>query len=188
MFNMDSVKLAGIPKVLIINGVWAVALIVGGILHGNAKSLDEVLIIWGIVTVVGLIGQALGLCKGLITNFIIWVVAIAVAWAFTFYALKIDSNFTLYAEVAPVWFALMGIGFAATAVQVDKLFWILAGLHFVAAIVMELVGRDILKIEFLQKNPGYIVAAIMGGGMLVAAIIGVVKAMNERTNPSVALT
>jgi hypothetical protein len=182
MFNMDSVKLAGIPKVLIIHGAWAIALIGGGIAFAmlKADSVDPYLLVWAVATLIGLAGQALGLCKGLGANFIIWVGVIVVAWAFTLYALKFDDKFTVAPEVMPVWFALMGVGFIATAVQVDKLFWILAILHLVAAVFLELLSRGVLKIAFITDlNPGYIVAAIMGGGMLVAAIVGAAKAMSE---------
>jgi hypothetical protein len=183
MFNLSSVKVGPIPKVLLIHAFWGIALLIAGLLQQYAKLSfpDGVFLVWGVATVVGLLGQAIGLCKGLVSNFIVWVVLIVIAWAFTIYALRIDSSFSVAAEVAPVWLGLMGIGFIATALQVDKMFWIVAILHIVVAVLVELAGRNILKVDFLVSNSPLIVGVVMGGSMILAGIIGTAQALGNKT-------
>lgn len=177
MFNMSSIKLGPLPKVLLLLGPWGVGILLGGIIQQTNESMkaDTFLLIWALVTVVGLTGQALAMCNGLERNFLVWVSLIALAWAFTFYVFRVSSDPTLFAHLGPVWLALMGVGFIFTAFQVSQWFWLLAGVHLFLALLMELAARDIYKSEFFVSNQPLLVGVVDGGLTLIAAIIGLIQ-------------
>lgn len=183
MLNINSLKLGSIPKVFLILVPWALAILAGGFIQQNmsAPTIDGILTLWAIVTVVGLIGQGLGLCKGLELNFGIWVAVIALGWIFTFFVFKIynpgEKDLQLFNDIAPFWLLMTAIGFAATALQVSKLFWIAAGVHLLLAFVFELNSRGILKSDFLNENQALLFGLVDGGVMLVAVIVAVVLVM-----------
>jgi hypothetical protein len=186
MLNIDSLKLGPIPKVFLILVPWGVALLIGGIIHQNMGNPTpaKFLLVWAIVTFVGLAGHALGLCRGLELNFLVWVVAIALAWVFTFFVFQVyepkgPNDPILYSDMGAVWLGLMGIAFIFTAFQVNRLFWLIAIPHLVIALGMELSARSIIKNDFLDANQPLLVALIDGGLTLIAGIVGVIWATRE---------
>lgn len=186
MLNIDSLKLGPIPKVLLILLPWGLAVLLGGLIQQNQTNANTILMIWAIVTIVGLAGQALGLCRGLELNFLVWVVAIGLAWAFTFvvyrvYEPKGPNDPILYNDMGPVWLGLMGIAFIFTAFQVNPLFWLVAIPHLIVAGLMELSSRRILTLDWLDGNQPLLVGLIDGGLMLVAVVIALIPARNNAT-------
>jgi hypothetical protein len=177
MLNIDSLKLGPIPKIMLILGTWGIAILIGGIVQQNMKdpTPTQILIMWAIVTAVGLVGQALGLCRGLEWNFTIWVVAIGLAWAFTLFVFQIyqpksDSDPILYLDLGPVWLGLIGIALLVTGFQVNRIFWLLGILHLIAALFMELSSRNILKWSYLDDNQAWLTGVIDGGLLLIVAL------------------
>ncbi len=186
MLNIDSLKLGPIPKVFLILVPWGVALLIGGFIHQNMGNPTpaKFLLVWATVTLVGLVGHALGLCRGLEWNFVVWVVAISLAWAFTFFVFQVyepkgASDPILYSDLGAVWLGLMGIAFIFTAFQVSPLFWLIAIPHLVIALGMELSARSVIKIDYLDANQPLLVALVDGGLTLIAGIVGVILATRQ---------
>jgi len=186
MLNIDSLKLGPIPKVFLILVPWGVALLIGGLVHQNMgdPTPSKFLMVWAVVTVVGLAGHSLGLCRGLEWNFVVWVVAISLAWAFTFFVFQVyepkgPNDPILYSDLGAVWLGLMGIAFIFTAFQVNPLFWLIAIPHLVIALGMELSARGIVKIDFLDGNQPLLVALIDGGLTLIAGIVALVLSTRQ---------
>ncbi len=179
MLNMSSIKLGPVPKVLLLLGPWGLGILIAGFIQQSNEGLkaDTFLLIWAIVTLVGLVGQALAMCNGLEKNFLVWVVVIALAWAFTFYVFRVSSDPALFTDLGPVWLGLMGVGFIFTAYQVNRWFWTIAIIHLGIALLMELSSRGVIKIDFFNSNQPLLVGLIDGGLMIVAGLVGVTQAL-----------
>ena len=196
MLNKDSVKLGPIPKEILVMAIWGVALLVGGLVQQNAKldGVDAILTMWAVVTLVGIIGQALAFAKGLGPNDIAWGVTIALAWAFTLVAFKV-SGVDFYKDFSAVWYILLGIGYLFTAWQIDKFFYIMAAAHFLVGLLMEISIRFVSEadrkgtiFEFFYANQPLFMAFFGGGSLLLASVVAYALRMRQGTNNKIGAT
>lgn len=197
MLNNNSVKLGPIGKEVLVMAIWGIVMLAGGLIQQyGSLDLDSILIMWGILTLVGVAGQALAYVKGLGPNNIAWAVAIVLAWGFTFLALKANiQNADLYEDMPAVWFILLGIAFAFTGLQVDKRFYILAGIYAVLGIIMEIslrfvsdASRSGSVFEFFAANAPLLMGVVGGGSLLVGAVVAYLTKTRQTTNQEVSST
>lgn len=190
MINKSSVKLGPVGKEVLVMAIWGVALLAGGLIQQyGSLDLDGSLILWGVVTLIGAVGQGLAYVTGLGRNNIIWTVAIVLAWAFTLVALKANiKDADLYEDMAAVWFILLAAAFAFTAVQVDKRFYILAGIYAIVGIMMEVsmrfvspTSRDGSVFAYFADNAPLLMGVVGGGSLLIAAVVAYVMKGRQST-------
>lgn len=153
--------------------VWGLLILLSSVMSRYFDmSLNSVLFLWGGVTLLGLIAQAISLVRGLGQNYAAWVAAIAAGWLFTLYVVKLDNgaHLDLYSDIAGVWLILLGLAYLATAFQVVRLHLALAALHIAAGLLLELSARRIMPVSFLDANSTLIFGLVAGLGPLVAAL------------------
>jgi hypothetical protein len=125
-------------------------------------NFDYLIVMWSVVTVLGLAAQVICLARGLGPNLAAWVVVIVVGWLFTY--------LRLYLDMAGVWLLLLGVGYVATAIQVHARFWILAALHFVAGGLMELSVHKMLPLPWLDANQSLVFGLVAGVPLIIGAL------------------
>src|SRR5439155_19415765 len=148
MVNMKAVTLR-IPKAAFMMAAWGILILAASVMTQFFElSADYVLLMWAGATALGILAQVYCLVNGLQANLTVWIVLIAIGWGFTFFVMKFDngSHIDLYGDQAGVWLILMGLGYVASAFHVVKRFLVLAVVHIVAGIVMELSARGIVPI------------------------------------------
>ncbi len=154
-------------------GAWGLVMLVGGAMSQWFNlSADFLLVLWGGATVLGLAGQIVGLVRGMNVNLAIWIGLILVGWLFTLYVTKFENgvHVDLYGDLAGVWLVLLGLGYIATALQVDKRFFVIAALHLLVGGLVELSARQIVSIAFVDANSSLLVGLVGGLPLLVAAL------------------
>ncbi len=172
MFNMKDLQL-NIPKVSFMLAGWGLVILLGGIVNQWFNlSADFTLWLWAGVTILGLAAQLISMVRGLELNLGIWVVLIVAGWLFTFYVIKIDggAHIDLFGDLAGVWLILLGLGYIATAFQVDKRFFIVAGLHLAVGGLLELSSRRVISIEIFDSFSAFIFGLVGGLPLIVAAL------------------
>lgn len=118
--------------------------------------------LWAVATVLGFAFQGLCQLRWQPVNFYVWVGAAALGWLFTLYVVYVDKTGTFYPEITPVWFLLLGLAYVHTGMKIHTRFYILAALHFAAALIFELVGRGVISSEFMLVN-GPILFGVLAG-------------------------
>jgi hypothetical protein len=171
----------------IVMAVWG-ALILGVGLYNqwNFPSMETILLLWGGVTVVGLAVQGLCEVKDQRVNFLAWVAVVALGWAFTLYAIY-ATNYALFGHLGGIWLILLGLAYVPTALQIDRRYWIFAGLHFLVGGLMELSAFKMLPagmMKFLDGNTALLIGVIGGGTLLVAAFFGRYTRETSTNNPA----
>jgi hypothetical protein len=170
MLNMNANSL-NIPKVSFMLAGWGLVILLGGIINQwFGLNADATLWLWAGVSLLGLLAQLAAMVRGLGLNLVAWLAAIAIGWGFTYYVTKFDggSHADLYGDLAGVWLILLGLGYVATAFQVDKRFLALAGLHLLVGALMELSIHQIVPVEVLDSYAA-LVFGVVGGLPLLAA-------------------
>ena len=172
MINLKSSHLR-INKAPTMMGVWGLLILLGSIMQQYFEiKIDYVLIMWGLATLLGIAAQAVCLVRGLGQNFGVWMGVIVVGWFLTLYIIKLDSGYNIeyVADLPAIWLALLGVGYAVTAYHVTKRFWILAGISFLFAIILELPARGIMAIDFLVENSTLLFGIFAGVPLIVASL------------------
>jgi hypothetical protein len=162
---------------------WGLLLLLGGaISQWFNLSADFTLVLWGGITVLGIIAQLVAYVKGLGLNYTFWIFLMVLGWAFTWYVTKFDNGIhaDLYGDLAGVWLILLGIGYVATAFQVDKRFFVIAGAHLLVGVLLELSSRRIVTIDILDTYSALIFGLVGGLTLIVASLP--VWYRNEQTN------
>src|SRR5437588_3177016 len=97
-------------------------------------------------------------------NFTVWLILIAIGWAFTFYVIKFDNgaHIDLYGDLPGVWLILLGFGHLATAYHVDRRFLIMAAVAFAGGLLLELSARGVFQVGFLTANSSLLFGLIAG--------------------------
>jgi hypothetical protein len=151
---------------------WGTLVLVGGILSQWVfnNSIDGTLMLWGIITLVGVAVQLACQVRDQGVNCGFWLVAIAFGWAFTLYVLKM-SDFSLYGSMAGVWLVLFGLAYIPTARQIDSRFMTLAIIHLVVGLLIILSAQNLLKMELLDTYSPLVLGVIGGGSLMVAAFM-----------------
>lgn len=152
---------------------WGLVILVAGALSQYFNlSADFLLWLWGGATVLGLVAQIGALVRGVGLNLGVWIAVLAAGWLFTFYVTKFDNgaHADLYPDLPGVWLILLGIGYIASAFQLDKRFFILAALHLVAGGLLELSARRIVAVDFLDANGALLLGLVGGLPLLIAAL------------------
>ncbi len=173
----------GLPRSGLTMVVWGLALLVAGVVSQwvSLPYPGGFLALWGGATVVGLVFQGLCQAKYQPLNFYVWVSAIGIGWLFTLYV--VYSNGNLYPEITPVWFLLLGLAYTHTGMKISNRFYALAGLHFVLAIIFELVGRGVITADFLVVNGAIVFGVLAGTSLLVGSVYARVPLKRRRTPP-----
>ena len=172
MFNYTELDLH-IPKVTFLLGSWGLLLFLGGVINQWFNlSADFTLLLWVGITILGIAAQIITMVKGLGFNLGIWIGLMVVGWVFTYYVVKFDngSHIDLFGDLSGVWLILLGIGYIATAFQVDKRFLIVAGLHLLVGALLELSSRHVVNIGFLDTYSALIFGLVGGLSLIVAAL------------------
>ena len=164
----------GLPRSGLTMVVWGLLLIGAGLIS-QYISLPwpyptGFLVVWISISVIGLVFQGMCQAKYQPLNFWVWVAAVALGWAFSLYV--IYYNPSLYSEVAPVWFVLMGLAYVHTAMKIDAKFYWLAALNFALAIVFEAAWRHWGGIRFLDFLIVYVTpyfGLLSGIGLVIGA-------------------
>ena len=171
MLNMKDLQL-NIPKISFLLVGWGLLIILGGIINQWFNlSADFILWLWAGVTILGIAAQVIGLVKGMELNLTIWIILIVIGWAFTFYVTKFDNgaHIDLFGDLTGVWLLLLGLGYIATAFQVDKRWLIVAGLHLAVGALVELSSRRVISIEFVDTFSALVFGLVGGLPLIVAA-------------------
>jgi hypothetical protein len=172
MFNNTELDLR-VPKVTILLGSWGLLIFLGGVINQWFNlSADFTLLLWVGITILGIAAQLITMVKGLGFNLGIWVALMVAGWLFTYYVVKFDNgaHIDLFGDMAGVWLILLGIGYIATAFQVDKRFLIVAGVHLLVGALLELSSRRVVSIEFLDSYSPLIFGLVGGIPLMVAAL------------------
>ena len=172
MINMKAVTLR-IQKAAFMMVAWGILILAASVMTQFFElSADYVLLMWAGATVLGILAQVYCLVNGLQANLTVWIVLIAIGWGFTLFVMKFDngSHIDLYGDQAGVWLILMGLGYVATAFHVVKRFLILAAIHIVAGIVMELSARGIVPIDFLNTYSSLVFGLVAGVPLIIAGL------------------
>jgi hypothetical protein len=172
MFNYTESDLH-IPKVSFLLASWGLLIFLGGVINQWFNlSADFTLLLWVGITILGIAAQLIANVKGMGINLGIWLGLIVVGWVFTYYVVKFDNgaHIDLFGDLSGVWLILLGIGYIATAFQVDKRFLIVAGLHLLAGALLELSSRQIVAIGFLDSFSTLIFGLVGGLPLIVAAL------------------
>lgn len=194
MLNKTSVKLGGVPKEILVMAIWGVVLLAGGLIQKNVNlgGVDGILAMWGVVTLLGIVGQGLAYVTGLGPNDIAWGVTIAIGWAFTLAAFKV-SGVDFVKDMSAIWYIVLGIGYIFCAIHIDKIFYIMAGAHFLVGLMMEISLRFISSadrkgsiFDFFATNQPLFMAFFGGGSLIVASIVAYVLRTRQVTNKSMA--
>lgn len=172
MFNNTELDLR-VPKVTVLLGSWGLLLFLGGVINQWFNlSADFTLLLWVGITVLGIAAQLITMVKGLGINLGIWIALMVAGWAFTYYVVKFDngSHIDLFGDMSGVWLILLGIGYIATAFQVDKRFLIVAAIHLLVGALLELSSRQVVSIVFLDTYSPLIFGLVSGLTLMVAAL------------------
>jgi hypothetical protein len=172
MFNMKELEL-NIPKVSFLLASWGLLILLGGVINQWFNlSADFNLWLWGGITLLGVAAQLISMVRGMGLNLGFWLVLIIIGWLFTFYVIKFEggAHIDLFGDLPGVWLILLGLGYIATAFQVDIRFLILAALHLVAGALLELSSRQIATIEILDTYSSLIFGLVGGVPLMVAAL------------------
>src|SRR5438067_2537987 len=172
MINMKAVTLR-IQKAAFMMAAWGILILAASVMTQFFElSADYVLLMWAGATVLGIVAQVYCLVNGLQANLTVWIVLIAIGWGFTLFVMKFDngSHIDLYGDQAGVWLILMGLGYVATAFHVVKRFLILAVIHIVAGIVMELSARGKVPIDFLNTYSSLVFGLVAGVPLIIAGL------------------
>lgn len=172
MINMKSshMRLNKAPSLM---GIWGIVILLGSIMHQFFElRLDYVLIMWGLMTLLGIAAQAVCLMRGLEQNFGVWLAVIVVGWFLTLYIIKFDKGYNIEfaGDLPGIWLGLMGVGYAITALQVTRKFWILAAVSFVTGALLELAARGILQVDFLVEYSTLLFGIFAGVPLIVASL------------------
>jgi hypothetical protein len=152
---------------------WGLVVLIAGALSQYFNlSADFLLWLWGGATLLGITAQIGALVRGVGLNLGIWLGVIGAGWLFTFYVTKMDNgaHADLYPDLPGVWLILLGVGYLASAFQLDKRFLIIAAIHLVAGGLLELSARRILAVDFLDANGALLLGLVGGLPLLVAAL------------------
>jgi hypothetical protein len=185
MFNMKELGL-NIPKVSFLLASWGLLILLGGVINQWFNlSADFTLLLWVGITILGIAAQLISMVRGLGLNLAVWIVLIIVGWLFTYYVVKFDggSHIDLFGDLAGVWLILLGLGYVATAFQVDKRFLIVAALHLVVGALMELSSRQVASIGFLDTYSALLFGLVGGIPLMVAALPFWVKEEQPQKTP-----
>lgn len=169
MLNTNRMSLS-VGKVNIILGAWGLAMLIGGVASQSfGLSADTTLLVWGALTAIGVAAQIASFVRGLEMNITAWLIVIVAGWAFTLYVTKMSGG-DLYPDLAGVWLILLGLGYVATAFQVDKRFFAFAALHILVGLLMELSARQIVSIGVLDQYSSLIFGLVAGIPLIIAAL------------------
>jgi hypothetical protein len=173
MINLDQ-RMLRINKAVFLMAGWGLLILLASAINQffDLPNPDYVLMLWGGVTVLGIVCQAVALVRGLGMNFTVWLVLIGVGWVFTFYVVKFDNgaHIDLYGDLAGVWLILLGIGHLVTAFHVVKRFLWMGIIHIVVGIVLEVSARGIVTIDFIDSYSTLIFGIVAGGSLIVASL------------------
>lgn len=155
---------------------WGLLLLVAGALSQWAQfpSFELFLAMWGAVTVLGLALQATCHFQDQRANLSVWLAAVALGWVFTLYIMYRET--ALYSELAPLWLLLLGVAYIDTAFRINTRFFYLAAIHIVGALVLELAGRGVLKVDFLSTYSPFILGVIAGLFLIIGAPFARIRA------------
>jgi|GEM_PF-1362949 len=171
----------------IVMAVWGALILCMGLYNQwNFPSMETILMLWGGVTVVGLAVQGLCEVKDQRANFLAWVGVVLLGWAFTLYAIY-ATNYAYFGHLGGVWLILLGLAYVPTALQIDRRYWIFAGLHFLVGGLMELSAFKLLPADmmnFLDRNTPLLIGVIGGGTLLAAAFFGRYTRETSTDNPA----
>lgn len=162
---------------------WGVLILLGGaITQWYFPSVGEVLAWWGVISVAGIAVQLLCQVRDQPFNCGIWIVAVAIGWAFTLYATSPEVGW--YGDIAGVWLIFLGVGYINTARRINSRFMIFAVLHFVVGGLMELSVHKILPISFLDNYASLILGLVGGLSLVIAAFFARVEPQVGRLESS----
>ena len=164
--NPLSLSRAGIVMI-----AWGLLILGAGVYNQYYfPSMEHILAVWGVVSVIGLAIQGLCEFRDQRTNFLAWVAVVVLGWAFTLYAIY-ATNYQYFGHISGVWLILLGLAYVPTALQIDRRYWIFAVLHFIVGSMMEQSAFKVLSPElmrFLDTNAPLIFGLVGGGSLLVA--------------------
>lgn len=163
-----------ISKASFMMGVWGLAILVASMVNQwfTPPNTDFLLLMWGLATLVGLGAHLISMVKGLGLNLGAWIGVVLVGWGFTLYVIKLDNgaHMDMFGDMAGVWLILLGLGYVATAFQVDKRFLIIAALHLAAGVILELSARRVVVVDAIDANSTLIFGLVGGLTLIVAAL------------------
>ncbi|HKP53925.1 MAG TPA: hypothetical protein VJ183_14895 [Chloroflexia bacterium] len=177
MINMKATHLR-VSEALHINkapslmAIWGVMLVLGGVAQQFLSlSIDTTLIVWGVLSVIGVAGQVVCMTHGLGKNFAAWIAVIAVGWFFTLYIIKFDKGYNIQylTDLPAIWLMLLGIGYAATAFQVNRKFWMLAAASFFLGELIEMGVYGVLQFQDFFVEYSTLLFGIFAGVPLIIA-------------------
>jgi hypothetical protein len=173
MINLDQ-RILRINKAVFLMAGWGLLILLASVMNQffDLPNPDYVLMLWGGVTVLGILCQTVALVRGLQLNFTVWLILIALGWAFTFYVVKFDNgaHIDLYGDLAGVWLILLGIGHLFTAFHVVKRFLLLGIIHILVGVALELSARGIVSVDFFDSYSTLIFGIVAGGSLIVGAL------------------
>jgi hypothetical protein len=158
----------------VVMAVWGLLLLGAGIYNQyQFPSVEAIVFLWGAVTVIGLVAQAVCEIQHQPVNFYVWLACLVVAWAFTHYTLMWDNgaHMGLYGDLAGVWLIFLGVGYIDTARKINTRFLWVGVVHVVAGILLELSARGIVKVDLLSNYSTLIFGIVAGGTLLIAAVM-----------------
>ena len=178
MINMKATHLrvgeaVAINKAPSLMTIWGVMILLGGVAHQFLNlSIDTSLLVWGVLTVVGVIGQVVCMMHGLGKNFGAWIAVIALGWFFTLYIIKFDKGFNIQyvSELPAIWLMMLGIGYAATALQINRKFWILSAASFFLGQVMSFGSSGALQLDFFIEYDRLLFGLFAGVPLIIASL------------------
>jgi hypothetical protein len=133
-------------------------------------SMEHILTVWGVVSVLGLAIQGLCEIRDQRINFLAWVAVVVLGWAFTLYAIY-ATNYQFFGHISGVWLILLGLAYIPTALQIDRRYWLFAALHFIVGSLMEQSALKVLSPEmtrFFDTNSPLLFGLVAGGSLLAA--------------------
>jgi hypothetical protein len=159
--------------------VWGVVLLLAGVYNQyQFPSVEAILGIWGAITLIGLAVQVACEIKHAAVNFYVWLASVAVAWLFTLYVTVWDNGAhgALYPDLPGVWLIFLGLGYVDTARRINSRFVWIGVVHIVAGIILEIVARGIIKVDFLSTYSTLIFGIVAGGTLIVGSTQSRLKA------------
>jgi len=173
MIKLDQ-RVLRMHKAVFLMAGWGLVILLASLINQffNVPNFDTILVMWGAATLLGIAGQAFCLVRGLGLNFGSWLAVIAAGWVFTLYVSKLDNGAhgDLFGDLPGVWLILIGIGHVATAFHVARLFLLVASIHFVAGLLLELLAHQVISIGLLDQYSVLVFGTVAGGSMIVAAL------------------
>jgi hypothetical protein len=178
MINMKATHLR-VSEALHINkapslmAIWGVMLLLGGVAQQFLNlSVDTTLIVWGVLSLVGVVGQVVCMMHGLGKNFAAWIAVIVVGWFITLYIIKFDKGYNIeyLTDLPAIWLMLLGIGYGATALQVNRKFWMLAAASFFFGELMELGVHGVLQLDFFIEYSTLLFGIFAGVPLIIASL------------------